>query len=106
MSTHEPDAVTFMDANQADDYAALMRQARDIQGMTEESDATREQAATEEFMAWVLEGGMRGSLSRELTDGGEHRWILRIQTGRGNLERPLSSPLAWRDVMKDYGLDA
>lgn len=90
-----------MDANTAQEYAALMRQA---QAIAPPGDADIEQEATEEFMAWVLQGGMRGSLARELDDDGCMVWRLEIRTDRGKLEQTVNSPDEWRTVVADLGL--
>lgn len=91
-----------MDANQAQEYAALMRQATDI---ARPSDADADQRETELFMAWAQERNLRASIGRELNDDGRMVWSLTIDTGRGKLFATMAGAADWRSVVEvDFGL--
>lgn len=90
-----------MDANQAQEFAALMRQANDI---VRPSDADADQRQTEEFMAWAQSLNLRARIGRELDDDGHHVWRLEIDTGRGKLTRSMTEAGEWRVAVEDLGL--
>lgn len=90
-----------MDANQAQEYAALMRQATDI---VKPSDADEDQAHTEDFMRWAQERNLWASIGRQLDDDGCVEWTIEIQTGRGTLGAKMRGAGDWRRVVEDMGL--
>lgn len=91
----------FMDVNDAQEYAALMRQAHQIHGAVEEHV---DGATVEDFDEWLVGIGLEGTLARELDDDGCVIWVLKIQTGRGTLTRRLYGAGDWRTAVEDMGL--
>lgn len=93
-----------LDANEAQEYAALMRQARDI---TADVDIDPAEVALieDQFDRFVRDLGVTGSLGRELNDDGLMVWTLRIDAGRGRIMRVIADPRDWRQEVGDLGLD-
>lgn len=89
--------MTFLDANEAQEYAALMRRALDIVG----ADADE---ATEECAAWLTGMGLEGGVVRELDDLGNVVWIVKVETRRGSLVQQIGQPANWRVGVRDLGL--
>lgn len=90
-----------MDANAAQEYAALMRQANDI---VRPSDADADQRQTEEFMAWAQSLNLRGRIGRVLDGDGRMVWLMEIDTGRGTLTRAMDEACDWRAAVESLGL--
>jgi len=91
----------FLDVDDAEEYAALMRQAHAIVGS---SAADVDQAATEDFMEWAQGMGVQARIGRELDDDGRMVWGIEIRTGRGTLSRRMSAAGEWRQAVEELGL--
>lgn len=91
--------MSFLDANEAQEYVALMRQAHDIVGGAVEADE-----AIEECAAWLAGMGLEGGVVGELDDNGNVVWIVKVETGRGSLVQQIGAPANWREAVRDLGL--
>lgn len=96
--------MTFLSPNEAQEYAALMRQAREIVGGDLDLDVDAEEAAREEFMVWSQDLGLRSVIARTLDDDGKMVWGIEIHTGRGKLAVHVADPRQWRQAVRDLGL--
>lgn len=89
--------MTFMDANEAQEYAALMRMAHAIV----HPDGELEDRQAEDFMEWAQERNLEASIGRHLDPHGHVEWGLEIKTGRGTLSAQMNSAGDWRRVVED-----
>lgn len=90
-----------LDANQAQELAALMRQANDITARAVDEDAHVRACAD-----WMAERTLDGRLTRELTDEGTLEWVVLIDVGaRGTVRRWIPGPEDWYEAVATLGLD-
>lgn len=91
-----------LDVSWAQEMVETMRRAREITGLV--CSAEEEQRASEEFMRWARDSGLRGRFYRTVSTGGLVVWVLKVVTARGDLETTIQDPRAWKSAMREMGL--
>lgn len=98
---NEQETVAAM-AERAPELLAAMETARRIVGRVCSVD--EEVEATEDFMRYAIDAGMKGKM-RRIIDDGVIVWSLELRTGRGTLSAVLVDPREWKEAVEGLGLE-